>query len=232
MPDERTYGEEEVAEIFRSAAAARGPASTAPVPVKGLTLAELQAIGGEVGLAPERIAEAAEAVALRRGTARGTDLGMPVSVGRSVELPRAPTDREWEIVVVDLEETFRARGRAASRGAVREWAGGELHAFVEPTPTGHRLRLETTNGEAVGLNRMGMAGLLLSLVTAAATLPLHGASPVYFTSALVFAMLCAAALAWNAFRLPEWAQEREGKMEGVAARAQALLGGGDPTVSA
>src|ERR1700741_1755290 len=106
MPDERTYGEEEVAQIFEAAAARRGPGSTAPVPTKGLTLAELQAIGGEVGLAPERVAEAAAALDLRRDVRRRTELGMPVGVGRTIDLPRAPTDREWEMIVADLRETF------------------------------------------------------------------------------------------------------------------------------
>lgn len=242
MPDERTYGDEEVAEIFKAAAESRGPGSTAPAPAQGFTLAELQAIGSEVGLAPERVAEAAAAVDLRRGTLRRSDLGMPVSVGRAVELPRAPTDREWAIMVADLQETFQARGRTSSRGEVHEWHNGNLHVRVEPTATGYRLRLGTTNGQAVQLNRMGPAGLLLALVFALMTLPLHGTTPDKFVAALVFAALCCAALAWNALRLPAWAQEREAQMEGFAARAQALLGtappprqpvgGDDPLVSA
>ena len=224
MPDERTYREDEVAEIFEKAATARqGPAAGALAPAQGLTLAELQAIGAEVGLAPERIAEAASSLELRRDAVRRSDLGMPVSVRRSVDLPRAPTDREWEMLVAELRETFNARGRVGSRGDVREWTNGNLHAYVEPTPTGYRLRLGTTKGDAVGLNRMGAFGLVMALVWLV-VLFLSGALPDAAFVPLLLAAMGGAALASNALRLPGWAQEREAQMEHVAARARELLG--------
>src|SRR6185436_7829751 len=100
MTDERRYGEEEVAEIFEAAASHRGSDERALSSTGGLSLGELQAIGGEVGIAPERIAAAAAALDLRRGAAaRRTLLGIPVAVGQAVDLPRAPTDREWEMLV-------------------------------------------------------------------------------------------------------------------------------------
>ena len=224
MPDERTYREDEVAEIFERAAAVRPePAAGALAPAQGLTLAELQAIGAEVGLAPERIAEAAASLELRQGAARRSDLGMPVSVRRSVDLPRAPTDREWEMLVAELRETFNARGRVGSRGEVREWTNGNLHAYVEPTPTGYRLRLGTTKGDAVGLNRMGAFGLVMALVWLV-VLFLSGALPEAAFVPLLLAAMGGAALGSNALRLPAWAQEREAQMEHVAARARELLG--------
>lgn len=224
MSNERTYREEEVAEIFEAAAAVRsGPGAGALSPAsEGLTLAELQAIGREAGLAPERIAEAAAALDLRRDAVRRSDFGMPVSVGRTVDLPRAPTDREWEMLVAELRETFNAKGRVGSRGDVREWTNGNLHAFVEPTPTGHRLRLGTTKGDALGLNRMGAAGLVAALVWLV-VLFMAGGLPEGIFLPLVFALMGGAALAGNALRLPSWAQEREEQMERVAARARALL---------
>jgi hypothetical protein len=224
MPDERTYREDEVAEIFEKAATARqGPAAGALAPAQGLTLAELQAIGAEVGLAPERIAEAAASLELRRDAGRRSDLGMPVSVRRSIDLPRAPTDREWEMLVAELRETFNARGRVGSRGDVREWTNGNLHAYVEPTPTGYRLRLGTTKGDAVGLNRMGAFGLVMALVWLV-VLFLSGALSEAAFVPLMLAVMGGAALAVNALRLPGWAQEREAQMERVAARARSLLG--------
>jgi hypothetical protein len=98
MTDERRYGEDEVSEIFEATAAARPSSGSAhPAPVRGLTLAELQEIGMEVGVAPGRIADAAAKVDRRRNaTPAGTWLGMPVSAGRTMDLPRAPTDREWD----------------------------------------------------------------------------------------------------------------------------------------
>ncbi|HSU14730.1 hypothetical protein [Longimicrobium sp.] len=222
MPDERKYRDEEIAEIFEAAAAARRGGG-ALSPAEGMTLAELQAIGGEVGLAPERIAEAAAALDLRREAARRSDFGMPVSVRRTVDLPRAPTDREWEMLVADLRETFNARGRVGSAGGIREWNHGNLHAYVEPTATGYRLRLGTTKGNALALNRLGAVSLVAALAVFV-LLVLSGQLPDEFMIPLIFAAMGSAALAFNALRLPAWALEREEQMELVAARARVLLG--------
>lgn len=226
MSEERKYREEEVAEIFEAAAARSGPEpGGALAPAEGLTLAELQAIGREVGLAPERIAEAAAALDHRPDALRRSDFGLPVSVRRTVDLPRAPTDREWEVLVAELRETFNAKGRVGSRGDVREWTNGNLHAYVEPTPTGHRLRLGTTKGDALGLNRMGVVSLVMAvmaLVLLAATGQLAGE---LFLPAML-ALMGGGALAYNAVRLPPWAQEREEQMDRIVARARALLGAG------
>lgn len=93
MTEERRYGESEVSEIFEAAAAARPSSRSAhPPSARGLTLAELQEIGMEVGVAPDRIADAAAKVDRRRhATPARTWLGMPVSAERTVDLPRAPT---------------------------------------------------------------------------------------------------------------------------------------------
>jgi hypothetical protein len=226
MQDERRYREEEVAEIFEAAASERHPApgANALTSGQGLTLAELQAIGREVGIPADRIAGAAAALELRRSAARRTDLGMPVSVRRTVELPRAPTDREWEVLVAELRETFNARGRDRSQGGLREWSNGNLHARVEPTETGHRLRLGTTMGNGVALNRVGALGLLMAVVMLM-VLALSGTLPESLFLPLMMIAMSGGALGYNAARLPGWAREREEQMERVAARAVALLGG-------
>lgn len=227
MSDERTYRDDEVAEIFETAAARGDTNLPARRSAEGLTLAELQAVGGEVGLAPERIAEAAAALDLRRDTLRRSDFGMPVAVRRTVDLPRAPTDREWEMLVAELRETFNARGRVGSRGDVREWTNGNLHAYVEPTLTGHRLRLGTTKGDATGLNRMGAAALVMALVTMVLFF-LTGDMPDDVFVPVIFALMGGVALTYNAMRLPSWALEREAQMEHIAARARILLGADAP----
>ena len=232
MTDERRYGEQEVAEIFEAAARHRGPESRALAPAEGLTLAELQAIGGDVGLAPEVVAEAAAALDLRRGAApRRTHLGMPVSVGRTVTLPRAPTDREWAMLVAELRETFGAHGKDHSLGGLRAWTNGNLHAYVEPTGTGHRLRLGTTKSNGIALGRMGIAGLAAALFLLAFYF-LTGELAQNAGLAVLFAGMGAAALGSNALRLPRWAHEREQQMEYIAARAKTLIAGpsaeGDP----
>lgn len=227
MSDERTYRDDEVAEIFQTAAARGDTNLPARRSTEGLTLAELQAIGGEVGLAPERIAEAAAALDVRREAVRRSDFAMPVSVRRTVELPRAPTDREWEMLVAELRETFNARGRVSTRGEVREWSNGHLHAYVEPTLTGHRLRLGTTKGDAKGLNRMGAGLLAMALVWLLVFYASGQLSGELFVP-VIFALMGGGALTYNAMRLPSWAQEREAQMEHIAARARLLLGGDAP----
>jgi hypothetical protein len=225
MTDERKYREEEIREIFDLAVSRDEVGRPAVSDEGGLTLAELQEVGLEVGVEPERIAEAALAVDTRREVLpRRTYLGMPISVGRIVELPRAVTDREWEILVGEFRETFGARGRVASHGGVREWTNGNLHVFLEPTETGHRLRLRTLKGGAKALMTLGVAGLATALILLTVILT-TGTSPVSRELALIFsAGIGGAALASNALSLPRWAREREGQMEYIAGRVGALLG--------
>jgi len=224
MPAERRYEEDEVAEIFQAAASRRGPGADAPASGVGLTLAELQAIGSEVGMSPDGIAEAATALELRRSAVRRTELGMPLSVRRAVDLPRPPTDREWEMLVAELRETFNARGRTTSSGGLREWSNGALHALVEPTESGWRLRLGTTKSDAVGFNRLGGTALAMAVVMLVFLFATGALAESIFLP-LMLALMGGAALGFNAVRLPGWAQEREEQMERVAARAVALLGG-------
>lgn len=227
MTDERRYSDDEIAEIFQAAASEPDPRGGALTPVGGLELGELQAIGARVGIAPERVAEAAAAVELRRGRGpRRTHLGLPVTVGRTVALPRAPTDREWEMLVAELRETFGAHGRDASQGGVRAWRNGKLHAYVEPTPAGYRLRLGTTKTNAAVFGTLGAAGLGTGLLQLA--LPLMGSGGGAAEIAITMTALGSAALAANALRLPGWASEREAQMDRVAASARSLLRADEP----
>jgi hypothetical protein len=222
MMDERRYEEADVARIFEAAASPRATEGRALAPASGFSLAELQAIGDEVGIAPERIAEAAAALDVRRVAApRRTYLGMPVSVSRTVDLPRAPTDREWDMLVAELRETFGARGKDRSTGGVRAWTNGNLHAYVEPSENGYRLRLGTTKGNAVVSSRMGLAGLLAGLVLA--ILLFAEVLDEDLSALLIFAVMGAVALAFNAIRLPGWAREREEQMDHIAVRARRLI---------
>lgn len=112
MTDERRYRDEEVAEIFEAAATPAPVRDRAVTTQDGLTLADLQAIGREVGVAPERIADAASALDRRDSIMpHRSELGMPIAVSRAYDLPRAPTDHEWGIIVSELRETFGARAQ-------------------------------------------------------------------------------------------------------------------------
>lgn len=108
------------------------------VPVEGLTLTELQEIGREVGISPELVREAANSLdaPAQRGSRRW--LGLPIGVSRTIELDRKLSESEWERLVVDLRETFDARGSVRSEGNFKQWTNGNLQALVEPMGAGWR----------------------------------------------------------------------------------------------
>ena len=226
MSDPRRYGEDEVSEIFAIATRADSTSPALRASQDGLTLEELQEVGREVGLSPEVVAEAAGMLDVR-GTVqpRATSFGAPVSVGRAVGLPRAPTDREWEILIAELRETFRARGHVTSHGGLREWRNGNLFASVEPTETGHRLRMGTRKADASPMSALGGMGLVIGT----ALLATNGLDTATFgptLAALIPALIAASGggvLAANILRLRKWAGERERQMEHIAARARGLL---------
>jgi len=223
VANERKYGEDEVREIFALATRTGDASPPAPADPKGLTLGDLQEVGREVGLAPERVARAAATLDARAGTLpRRTLLGAPVSAGRVVELPRAATDREWQFLVAELRETFGAKGEVVSHGGIREWTNGNLHAVLEETEAGHRLRLGTRKGNAMEVVTLGAVGLFMALIMVVAMVS-KGKIGLELLLPGAFALLGGGAVASNLLRLPRWAAEREHQMEHIATRARALL---------
>lgn len=226
MAPQRTYDDDEVREIF-AAAARRELANPQPTAAPGLTLAELQDIGREAGLDAADVARAAAALEARAlQVPTRTSLGMPIEVIRVVPLPRAPKDTEWEQLVGELRATFRARGRVASQGGLREWANGNLHACVEPSGNGYRLRLGTVKGEARTLNAMAGAGFLAGAVGLASALA--GGAPQDLIPPAFIAASSIAAFGANVLRLPRWADTRRRQMDFIAARIAAIMDGEPP----
>jgi hypothetical protein len=221
---QRRYTEAEVREIFELAMQPRAGERAALPAAQGLTLTDIQEIGQEVGLAPADLARAASTLDQRGLRApRRTSLGMPIAVGRIVPLPRALTDHEWDQLVAELRATFQARGRVNTQGGLREWTNGNLHAMVEPSESGYRLRLGTLKSDGIGWNAFGVFGIVAGAVSLAAGLITGGLAdiavvpPVLGGSGLV-------ALLSNALRLPRWAGEREKQMEYIAQRVAAITG--------
>jgi hypothetical protein len=220
MPDRR-YNENEMAAIFRTAAEGPQLPSGREVPRdEGMTLAELQSIGQEVGIAPEAVAQAALALDVQREARPSTLLGLPIGVSRTVQLHRRLSDEEWERFVVQLREVFHARGVMRSEGSLRHWSNGNLQVLLEPTESGHRLRFRTINGQAVASMRVGIVALVAAGVTALVT-SLNGnlASAAGGIGILVAAGV--AFLANGVLRLPRWARTRERQMEDLATRVAA-----------
>jgi hypothetical protein len=219
MTGARRFDEDEVRRIIAAATRdAAGEPRSVPDSA-GLTLRDLQEIGSEIGLEPGTVARAAATLDLGAGKSpQRKSLGMPVQVGRIVPLPRPLSELEWEKLVAELRTTFGARGHAQSQGGLREWVNGNLHACVEPSENGYRLRLGTTKGDAAALNALGAAGvatgafaLLASVMTGGVFVPLMiGASG-------------AAAFLVNGLRLPRWARQRERQMEFIAAKIETIM---------
>jgi hypothetical protein len=215
---ERRYSEDEVSTIFeRATEAQQAVRRQLPAGGEGMTLAELRSIGKEVGIPAELVDQAARSVDTGGRDATRTFLGLPLGVGRTVELGRRLTDDEWERLVVDLRETFDARGVVRSEGSLKQWTNGNLQALLEPTASGHRLRLKTMMGAARGMMMIGMTmvGASAAIVVAAAVSGNVSEALAQMGSLMVGG---AAMFTMGAARLPRWANLRRRQMEGVAAR--------------
>jgi hypothetical protein len=216
---ERRYSEAEVAAIFDRAAKAQVVNRPQLSAGEGLTLAGLQEIGRDVGIPPELVAQAARSIdRVGRETTR-TLLGLPIGVGKTVDLGRRLTDAEWERLVVDLRETFDAAGAVKQDGAFRQWSNGNLKVLVEPTPTGHQVRMQTLKSRSVTLIGGGLAALG---ITAAWVVSLRVAGrfaePRAFNDIVLLAAMGLGMFGWGALGLPSWARLRRRQMEELAER--------------
>ena len=220
---ERRYAEEEVREIFSLATTGGLRDHSLPGESGGLTLDDLKRIGQEAGIEPARVAQAAERLDARGKPAPvRRSFGLPVGVSRVVDLPRAPTDREWERLISEFRSTFGAQGRATTTGGLREWSQGNLHISVEPTEHGEQLRLSTLKEDGIALNGLSAVlsamAVLFSTIVAAAGKPEKALVPL-----ALFGGMALFAFGANLFRLPRWARERERQMEEIAEHAVKLL---------
>jgi hypothetical protein len=219
----RRYGDDEVREILSLATTGDTRDQSLPGESGGLTLDELQRIGQEAGIEPARIAEAAERLDTRgRPAPVRRSFGLPIGVSRVVDLPRAPTDREWEQLIAEFRTTFGTQGRATTSGGLRDWSQGNLHISIEPTARGEQLRLSTLKEDATVFNGLavllgGMSVLFGTVVTAA------GKPEKALLILGMFGGMALLAFGANLIRLPRWARERERQMEAIAQHAVKLL---------
>ena len=219
----RRYGDEEAREIFSLATTGGTRDRSLPAESGGMTLDELQRIGQEAGIEPARVAQAAERLDARGRTAPvRRSFGLPIGLSRVVDLPRAPTDREWEQLISQFRTTFGTPGHTTTSGGLREWSQGDLHISVEPTEHGEQLRLSTLNSAAMVLNALGLVmggmSVLMGAVVAAA-----GKPEKVLAILGMFGGIALAAFGANLVRLPRWARERERQMEAIAEHAVKLL---------
>lgn len=216
---ERTYSDEEIAAIFEKASKAEATGVPMSGDGKGLSLAALQDIGREVGLSPEAISEAARSLEQTGRPASRRFLGLPIGVGRTVEFDRPLSEADWEGLVADLRTTFDARGTVRYDGPFRQWTNGNLQALLEPTATGHRLRLQTMKGDSRAL-MTGGATVLGGAAATAIAVAVAGSlnNPGTLTGVGFMALMGIGMFAAGVLRVPGWARERRAQIEEVLAR--------------
>jgi hypothetical protein len=219
----RRYGDEEVREIFSLATTGGMHDQSLPSESGGLTLDELQRIGEEAGIEPARVAQAAEKLDARgKPTPVRRSFGLPMGVSRVVDLPRAPTDREWEQLISQFRTTFGTPGRMTTSGGLREWSRGDMHISVEPTEHGEQLRLTARNEAAVGLNALAILTGGVSVLTGALA-AVAGKPEKALVVFGVFGAMALATFGANLVRSPRWARERTRQMDAIAEHVVKLL---------
>lgn len=172
---ERRFDDDEIREILVRATEVRDDTPALPAaadaahgPGHGLTLAQLQDVAAEAGIAPAHIAEAAAALDVDRAAlpAPKTQLGVPVSTAHAVRLPRMLDPDEWDRFVVRLRDTFDAAGEVRTEGSLQTWTDGHLKVLLEPLDQGARLRFQSLHNDAKqyldGGLAMGVSGAILT----------------------------------------------------------------------
>lgn len=152
-------------------------------------------------------------------------LGTRIGVGRTVYLDRPVSDHEWDLLVVDLRETFNARGKLRQEGSFRQWTNGNLQVLLEPTDSGERLRLKTVKSGARASILMG--GTVLTLFALYAAGILMGGEAAGFVTLGIAWLVGASFFGRYWFRLSRWADTGERQMEDVSRRLVAALSAAD-----
>jgi hypothetical protein len=227
MTRERRYEDHEIRQILDLAIGEEHGSAQSLTAVDGLTLRELQEVGREVGVPPDRITQAAATFEGRgESVSRATSLGLPTSVERVVTLPRNPSDREWELLVAELRTTFGGKGEMTSHGGLREWTHGRVQVFIEPTETGYRLRLTDANaalgGMVLGGGLLAFAVLILVVLLGRDDPGARLAVPAFFS------LFGGGLIAGSAISLPKWARRQKNRMEHMCRHAVSLLATPEP----
>jgi hypothetical protein len=120
-PGKRLYDAVEASRLLRRAAEIESSQS-APRPV-GLSLAEIEKVAAEAGLAPEAVRSAAaelDAAALDDGGVNIWGGPLRATVARVVRVPM--TEKMWESIVAEIRRTYGDPGKISEWGRSMEWS--------------------------------------------------------------------------------------------------------------
>lgn len=194
--EDRRFTDQEVREILKKAV--QQPASRAIVKSEGLSLEELKAIGGEVGIDPDRLEDAARSVALGGEGKTNSLLGAPtlLNIERRVEGELDPKDTP-EILSL-IRRIMGTQGDVDEIHGSLEWKtkgdSGERYitVFSREGNTTIRASANMTNAAVVTYLPAGILavlGTVIATVTAAET-----GNPVGFLFAVGILPIVIAAL--------------------------------------
>ncbi|MGW8265496.1 MAG: hypothetical protein ACWGSQ_03960 [Longimicrobiales bacterium] len=166
--DERRFTDDEVREILKKAVE-KAP-SRALARRDGLSLAELKAIGGEVGIDPARMEEAARAVALRKGQRTNRILGAPTVLTFERKVPGEFNPEDTPEILSLIRRTMGRQGEVDEIHGSLEWTAkgdsGERYVTLSSRDGTTTISGSANLSNAAILTYLpaGMMGLITSLV--------------------------------------------------------------------
>lgn len=213
---DRRFSDDEMQHIFAKAAELSTRGLPERTPDEGYSLDALVEIGRQAGLDAAVITTAARSLDVISAPPPRL-LGVPVGVGRAVQLDRTLSAAEWQRLVVQLRERFGAVGTVSEHAGLRQWRNGNLRVLVEPTGRGDRVRMQTRNAAAQAYLALG-AGLAVTVATGALIGAVTGSiaesgvlGPLAGLGAMTVVSIGAAAL-----RVRGWAEQRARQMQAIA----------------
>jgi hypothetical protein len=218
LPTER-FDEDEAAAIFAHAAKVETSTPKSLSGRGGMTLAELQEIGQEVGLSSEAVARAA--ASLRSGSRpapASSFLGIHMGVANTVALQRPLSDEEWGELVTELRATFNAGGNMRSDGSFREWRNGNLRITAGPVIGGYQVDMRSSKGSARSLMTVGgMTAVVCGGLLAVGTLT-GSMAPGDVADIIPVLAIGAGLFGAGVLQVPGWARRRREQFDRIAER--------------
>lgn len=165
--DERRFTDEEVREILKKAVEKRA-SSTSLVKSEGLSLAELKVIGEEVGIAPDRLEDAARAVALGKVNQGNFILGGPTVLDFERKVPGELDPEDTPEILSLIRRTMGVQGEADEIHGSLEWSakGDQGQSYVTLSSrdgnTTIRGSSNLTNAAVLSYLPAGMMGLIMT----------------------------------------------------------------------
>ncbi len=164
--DERKFTEQEVHEILKKAVE-KAPAG-ALVKSEGLSLAELKAIGGEVGIDPARLEDAARAIALGGGNRPNRILGGPTVLHFERKVEGELDPRDTTEILSRIRRTMGRQGEVNEIHGSLEWSdksdSGERYVTLSSRDGTTTIRSSANLSQAAVVTYLpaGMLGLIAS----------------------------------------------------------------------